>query len=252
MRHLLARVCFAAALVAGLATACGGSGGSPQSTSTASPAGGRSTSVSVTASSTAATATATSTPQPDPAEEKQAVTDAALAELHARHVSPLTRDACLQDNPDREPCVELQSTPEALSRGLARFSGGDPDGGPFTFLMGRTAAGEWHFWLGTRQVTYLLDALPGPLLACGAADVAVRENPSADAPTAATLEKLEQMTADRFVLTSAGIYGTNGTRGEGWYHIVSPAAGWVNAVETTSASLGDCLLHDQIESSPHG
>lgn len=234
--------------------ACGGAGDSAHSSS-ASPSLGAGTPASSSATATGGSASVTPSPTAEgsPEQERDRVIEAALAELHARLVAPLTRDACLKDNPDRQPCIDLQSSPEQLTRGLAQFTGGDPDGGPFTFLMGRTADGDWRYWLGTRQMTYLLDRLPGQVLACGAStEVVVRDKPAESAGAQSSLKDLVEMTADRFVLTVPGSFGVSGTRGEGWYHIVSPVEGWVNATRTTAALLGDCLLHDEVEERPRG
>jgi hypothetical protein len=173
--------------------------------------------------------------------------------LGARHVSPLTLEACLKDNPDRKPCIDLQTPMDQLPRGVARFAAGDPDGGPFTFLMGRMADGAWGYWLGSRQMTYILDTLPGDILTCGlGSEVHIRERPQDDAASLSTFKDLTELRADQFVLTAAGTYGVSGKRGDGWYHVVTPVDGWVQASKTTAAALGDCLLHDEVEQRIHG
>lgn len=192
-------------------------------------------------------------PTPDADAERQRVIDAASEAIDgARHISPLTLDACLEDNPDRDPCIELKSSPDEIVRGLARFTLGDPDGGASNFLMGRMATGEWGYWRGSQQQSYLLDALPGELLACNTdSPPTVRTEARSDAELVATLEDLDGLTADEFVLVTSGQYAVQGERGEGWYHLTEPA-GWIDATQTTDAHLGDCLLHDAIEGVEHG
>jgi hypothetical protein len=201
----------------------------------------------------AASPTPLPSPTPDPEAEREDVIEAATSAIDgARHVSPLTLDACLEDNPDRNPCIELKSAPEELVHGLARFTLGDPDGGATTFLMGRMASGEWGYWRGSQQQSYLLDALPGQVLACNTdSEPTVRTEPRSDARPVATLEDLAELMADEFVLVTPGQYAVQGERGEGWYHVTEPA-GWIDATQTTDAHLGDCLLHDAVEQVDHG
>jgi hypothetical protein len=217
---------------------------------TATPRTAAGTSPTVTSSSP----TPTASPTPDAAAEQEAVIEAASDAVGgARHISPLTLPACLEGNPDRNPCIELKSEPEQLVRGLARFNFGDPDGGGSTFLMGRMADGQWAYWQGSQQQSYVLDALPGDLLACGTdGDATIHEEPSADSPEVSSVEDLTELTADSFVLTEPGDYAVQGERGEGWYHLTGPEEGWIDATQTTDAALGDCLLHDAIEQVDRG
>lgn len=238
----------AAALAAAAILSCSGSSGDdlpPLPTATPSVPGG--------ATVPATSPTPSPTPTPDPDVERQRVIDAASEALGgARHVSPLTLDGCLEANPDRNPCFELKSAPEQVVQGLAWLTLGDPDGGASTFLMGRMPDGAWAYWRGSQQQTYLLDALPGDLLACGTDTTAtVRSGPSTDAPSVATLDDLTELQADEFVLTEPGQYGVQGERGQGWYHVTDPA-GWIDATHTTDAHLADCLLHDAIEQVDRG
>ncbi|MEX0781395.1 MAG: SH3 domain-containing protein [Dehalococcoidia bacterium] len=245
-RHSLriAAVAFAAAVL----VSCGGKSGDPEvpPLPTATPRGSTATA--------AASPTPSPSPTPDPAVERQHVIDAASAALDgALHISPLTLPACLDGNPERKPCIELKSEPDQLVRGLARFNMGDPDGGGATFLMGRMAGGDWAFWQGSQQQSYVLDALPGDLIACGTDEPAtIRSSPAPEAAVIRSLDDLTELTADGFTLTRAGNYAVQGERGEGWYHVTDPVEGWIDAIFTTDAVLGDCLLHDAIEGVDRG
>lgn len=173
--------------------------------------------------------------------------------LDARYLSPLTRDACLQDNPASKICVELKTADAALAGGIARFAAGDPNGGGFSFYMGRMIDGTWAYWFGTQQQTYVLEEPPGELLACSAtASIEIRREPRADAAAVRSVADLGELKAERFVLTKAGSHQAAGERGEGWYFVTSPAEGWVPAQDVTDATLSDCLLHDAIEESTRG
>ncbi len=193
-------------------------------------------------------------PTPNPETERTAVVDAAVAALGgARYISPLTLRACLEGNPERKPCIELKTAPAQLARGVARFTLGDPDGGASIFLMGRTANGRWAYWRGSQQQSYVLEMLPGQLLACGGtAEAVIRTEPSVASAVLATPPNLAPLTAEQLRLTMPGEYGVSGKRGEAWYRISSPALGWIDATQTTAASLGDCLLHDEVEQSDRG
>ena len=196
----------------------------------------------------------TATPTPNPETERAAVVDAAAAALGgARYVSPLTLQACLEGNPQRTPCIELKTPPGQLARGIASFALGDPDGGASTFLMGRMTDGRWAFWRGSQQQSYLLETLPGQLLVCGSNDgAAIRAEPSASSAVIATPPNLAPLVAEELRLLFPGRYGVQGDRGEAWYRLTSPAAGWIDATQTTAAALGDCLLHDEVEQVDRG
>jgi len=185
--------------------------------------------------------------------EVAAVIEAATAALDARYLSPLSRDACLEDNEAGQICIALASDEGSVEAGIARFDAGDPNGGPFSFFMGRDATGAWQYWFGTQQQSYVLQSVPGELLACGLGEATtVRPQPSSDADATMVLEKQASLTAEEFLITVAGGFGAGGERGEGWYRVSAPAEGWVNAREVTDAALGDCLLHDAIEQTAHG
>jgi hypothetical protein len=173
---------------------------------------------------------------------------AATKELDAVYRNPLTRDSCLADNPESKPCIAQASANAALAGGIARFTGGYPDGGGFAFLMGRTADGAWHYIFGSQQGFYLRTDLPGDIRACGAGSpITIRAAADAGSAAAGKLDDNATAPADRYVLTKAGVFGANGTRGDGWYHISAPTAGWVHASDTADASLGDCKLRDAVE-----
>ena len=207
------------------------------------------------------THTPTAAPSPTPAATSEPATSAdaeaalaaALEALDARYVHPLTRDACVEGNDEGQICIDLVSDDAAVAAGIARFEAGDPNAGAFTFFMGRDANGAWHYWFGTQQQTYILQRVPGTLVACGVDGPAeIRAEPSADAELVATLEDEETLEADGFVLTAPGKFGAGGSRGEGWYHVSSPSEGWINARHASDAALGDCLLHDALEQVAHG
>ncbi|MBI2766944.1 MAG: hypothetical protein HYX53_13670 [Chloroflexi bacterium] len=252
------------ATVAVLATAaCGGGSGpaaatTPAATAPAASAVGSATRPASAQASPTVTVTATATPSamplPPVAEAKAAAIAAAVKALDARVVSPLNRDACLQDNPARKVCIALEGPDASVQRGLAEFGAGDPEGGGFRFLMGRSAAGEWGFWFGSQQQFYVQLVLPGTLLACGEGNgVAVRVQPSVSSAAVSTVKDLTQLRAQEFVLTTPGKYGAGGARGEGWYHVTTPVDGWVQAREATDAKLGNCRLRDSLEgSATHG
>ncbi|MCC7366692.1 MAG: hypothetical protein IT303_20205 [Dehalococcoidia bacterium] len=179
------------------------------------------------------------------------VIDAAVAALGARHLDRFSRDACMEDNPQGLPCIQLVAGSNSLAGGLALFNGGYPDAGPFTLVMGRNAAGAWQVWYLTQQPSYTLTAVPGEVLACGGgAGVAVHAEPGASSSTVTTVEDLAELTADEFVLTSPG--APPATRGEGWYHVTGAAEGWIPARNAAAAQFGDCLLRDELERGSHG
>jgi hypothetical protein len=250
------------AAIAVLATAACGDASEPSASTTqtatapaATAAGSPTRAVSPQVSPTVtATAAPSATPLPAAADAKAAAIAAAVKELDARVVSPLNRDACLQDNPARKVCIKLEAPDASVQRGVAEFGAGDPDGGGFGFVMARTAAGEWRFWFGSQQQFYVQLVLPGALLACGEGNgVAVRAQPSVSSAAVSTVKDLVQLQAQEFVLTIPGKYGSGGTRGEGWYHVTTPVDGWVQAREATDAKLGNCQLRDSLErSATHG
>jgi hypothetical protein len=111
--------------------------------------------------------------------------------------------------------------------------------------------GAWAYWRGSQQPSYLLDALPGDLLACGTDTPAtVRRGPSTDAPAVATLDDLAELHADEFVLTEPGQYGVQGDAVRAG--TTSPTRRLDRRHPTTDTHLGDCLLHDAIEQVDRG
>jgi len=238
---------LALSLILALGPACGGDSGddptippleSPQPTRTTAPA---------TQAPTQETPPASPTPAPEGGADHPA-TAVALEVVGGRYLSPLTRDGCIEDNPESMPCIELLSDAETLGAGIARFRGGYPDGGLFDLVMAETSAGEWGFWYATEAGAYLLVNLPGELLACGTAggSLTVTAEPDGGAEVG-TVERLEPLSADSFVLVSEGTYGVSGQRGEGAYHITAPYDGWVDAHQTADAANGDCSLRDAFE-----
>ncbi len=191
---------------------------------------------------------------PSQRDEQALAVEAAMKEVDAVYRSPLTLDSCLKDNAGNKACIALASNEPTVRGGVARFTGGFPEGGGFSFVMGRTADSGWHYWFGSQQGMYQLSDLPGELRACGNGNaVTVRASPDSAAASAGTLKDLDTATAQEFRLTKAGSFGTNGARGEGWYRVTGAAAGWVAARESSDAKLGDCALHDAIEgSAPRG
>lgn len=182
----------------------------------------------------AADASATSAPATDaPA--------AAATVLNARVVSPLTADACRRDNPAGQPCIELTSAPDTVARGIAVFRGGYPDGGPFTLVMAH-ATGGWRYWYTTQQPLYHLLALPGEVIAC--ADPAQLAAGPAGAATRSVAAGT-RLAVDRLELVKPG--ELNASRGDAWYHVATPAEGWVRASDVTDAALGDCRRRNDIE-----
>lgn len=236
---------------------CGGSS-SEKNIPTAQPPA----SVASTTARETATATVTESPSPSPSPSSsptlESGTDpasaAALKDTDSLYRAPLTRDACLADNPDQKVCIERTTPEPAIAGGIARFAGGYPDGGGFAFLMGRASGGDWHFWLGSQQDFYVLAGVPGDLRACGGgSDVVVRANPSGDAQAVGDVPDLSVAHAEEFMLTKAGSFGASDARGEGWYRISSPVSGWVLSTQITDARFADCRLRDAIEgASPRG
>jgi hypothetical protein len=163
-------------------------------------------------------------------------------------VSPLTRDACLANNPQKKVCIELKSDDSTVDRGIAEFAGGDPEGGGFTFYMGRDAGGQWHFWFGTQQQSYRLTTLPGDVLVCADGDGAnVREQPQSGATSAGLATDMTSLHAVEFVLTSPGSFRAQGQIGAGWYRVSGDLDGWIDSRYETAAALGSCTLRDAFE-----
>ncbi|MGE5595920.1 MAG: hypothetical protein ACM3S1_07790 [Hyphomicrobiales bacterium] len=244
------------AVFALLLTACRSSGDDDESPTATAPSGGPSPAATAPASPTrpaSPTATPSASPTADASAERQAVIDAATSFLDALYVSPLTRDACVADNPDNKICIELTSGEESVAAGLAMFAAGDPEGGPFDFWMGRVDDGSWAYWFGTQQDSYVPGSLPTELLICSDAEsVEIHEGPSDDSPVLQALDELTSVQASEFLLTSAGERGA-GERGTGWYRLSAPIEGWVEGSNASRADLGDCTLHDSIErSGGHG
>lgn len=193
-------------------------------------------------------------PSPVPVDSAAQVIKAATTELSALYRAPLTRDSCLKDNPDHRSCIALTSSNSAIVGGVAAFKGGYPDGGGFAFLMGRVSDNGWHYWYGSQQSFYVLTNLPGDIRACGTGQpVTVRASADESSASVGSLPDGTIAHAKNFVLTTPGVPGVSGSRGDGWYQINSPKDGWVDARSTSDASLGDCKLRDAIEGAPpHG
>jgi hypothetical protein len=187
-------------------------------------------------------------------DEQALAIEGAVKAVDAVYRSPLTLDSCLKDNPGNKPCIALASNETTVRGGIARFTGGFPDGGGFSFVMGRQADGAWQYWSGTQQGIYQLVEFPGELRACGGGNaVVVRASPDSSAASSGTLKDLATSTAQEFRLTKAGSFGTGGGRGEGWYRVTGAVPGWVLSRDATDAKLGDCSLHDGIEgATPRG
>ncbi len=181
------------------------------------------------------------------------VIDAAVDTVGAVYRPQLTRDTCIADNPDSKPCVSLSSDEGSVQSGIARFTGGYPDGGGFSFYMGRDLSGDWGYWFGTQQQYYQLVEFPGDLRLCGGgSDVTIRQDPVGSSGPSGTMADGSTIPAEEFVLTVAGS-PNSGNRGEGWYRVGGATPGWVPATQSTDASLGSCDLHDAIEgSAPRG
>ncbi|MCC6381204.1 MAG: hypothetical protein IT304_01790 [Dehalococcoidia bacterium] len=244
------------ALGVSLLAACSGSEGPPPAAAVSSPTPAATATViprTTTASPSplatpSPTQTATPTATLAPAAARAAVLQAAATVLNARLVSPLSRDACLAGNPAGQLCIELVPAAQDVTRGLARFVGGDPAGGAFRFVMGRTADGAWQFWFGTQQNYSVTTTLPGDALACGGSHgVAIRQQPAASAAVVVQVQELAPLRLEEFVLTRPGSFPGSGSRGEGWYRVSAPAAGWVEAGNETDAANRDCKLRDAME-----
>lgn len=181
------------------------------------------------------------------------VVDAAVAVFGAVYREELNRDTCNTGNPDMLPCVSLASDAGTVDSGIARFTGGYPEGGGFSFYMGRQFNGEWGYWFGTQQQLYQLVSVPGELRACGGGEaVTVRAEPSSTSEAAGSIPDGSTVSAEAFMLTVAGS-PSGGGRGEGWYRVGGDSPGWVAATQSSDASLGSCDLRDAIEGeSPRG
>lgn len=193
-------------------------------------------------------------PSPSPAPvSRDDVIAAAEQAVGGRHLPELTRAACLEGNPERRICIHLTSDDGALSAGLARFDAGDPDAGNFSFLMGRTAAGEWEFVRGSQQEFYELTSLPGSLRVCSeGAEAVVRAQPSAAAAEAGKLARLETVPAEAYVLVTGSSLQTPDVRAEGYYRVSGAVPGWVDGRDVSAVGLGSCDLHDATEGTSHG
>ena len=241
-------VAAAFVLAAVLASACGG--GSDKAAQVATQPANTAAATDRPASP-AASATAKPSPSPSVSattSASDAVVLAATKELDAVYRNPLTRDSCLQDNTAQKVCIVQASPNAALAGGLVRFTGGYPDGGGFAFLMGRAADGAWHYLYGSQQGFYLRTELPGDIRACGGGGpITIRATADANSAAAGTIADGATARAEQYTLTTAGTFGANGKRGDGWYKVSAPAAGWVHASDTADAALGDCKLRDAIE-----
>lgn len=259
MRRRTGRSILAAAVLGGALTAasCGLGGGGDAPTPTATSAAPPLPSLTVTATprvSATASPAPSASPSPSPVAASRAEVVAATEQaLGARYVPNLTRAACLADNPKRLICFDLLSDDATLAAGVARFAAGDPEAGNFSFLMGRTAGGEWQFVRGTQQEFYELTKLPGTLRICSeGVDTAIRNAPGTTAAEVGRVKRLVTVDSDAFVLTKGSSLQTPGIPGEGYYRIAGATPGWVAARESSAASLNSCDLHDATEGTSHG
>lgn len=212
-------------------------------TSLPSPAASPSASSSVVAALTVPTSAGT----------RQDVIAGVKRTLDARYVSPLNRNECLKDNPNKQICFDVIASEGAIRAGIARLLAGDPEGGAFALLMGRTAAGEWKMWRGTQQEFFELFELPGTLRTCnGASDAPVRAAPEPAATIVGRVADKELLKAEQFVLTKPGSLSAPGDRPQGFYRVTSPVAGWIDALAVADAASGDCALHDSTLGISHG
>lgn len=263
MRKLLPL--FAATAVVSLALAACGDGSSgdatptlaPLPTASVSPTAPPPTVTTAPSPSPVASPTAVGTPTPlpdDVAALRQQIVAAATTELKGRFVTPLSRDACLANNPQQLLCFDIVSKPDTVVRGIAQLATGDPQGGGATVFLGRQANGEWHYWFGTQQAVSPLVSLPGEAFACGGGQgITIRAQPSDTAEAVTKVGELAPLRAQQFVLTAAGSTAAGAARGEGWYRINIPATGWVNARDITDSANKNCGLHDAIYGSgPRG
>ncbi len=164
-------------------------------------------------------------------------------------------ESCTANNPGRQTCIFADPTDNAVAtaaRGLFTFGSGDPDGfGGAFILFGRTADGGWDQWFGSQNIIYQPISLPGEARVCADGDsLNVRQAASAAAPIVGLLPDGAILTAEEFVLTGAQPLDDQGQRtgrGEGWYRVSGPAAGWVNSRFISSTRLPDCMIRDLFE-----
>ncbi len=152
--------------------------------------------------------------------------------------------------PTAEAPVCILPAPSLASpkRGIAAFDVSFYPGGGAIEFLGKTPEGEWEFWFGTQDITYQLTVLPGDMRVCaGGAGLNLRASPSVDSDAPALLADDEMLTVDRFVLTEPGSRSPTGAEaGYGWYHSMSPEAGWAYSKYLSDASLDDCTVHDAL------
>src|SRR5579883_1350909 len=53
---------------------------------------------------------------------------------------------CPTPRPETQSCVDLRSTPEAISHGIALVGVSGPQDGGFIAILGRRADGSWGYW----------------------------------------------------------------------------------------------------------
>jgi hypothetical protein len=171
--------------------------------------------------------------------EAHAALDALLA--HLARTSTVTFRECQRGVPVTTPCV-FMGPADAAAGGVMSFSVAIPDEGGYAAVMGRGPDGVWAFWFGSQQLLMrAASRLPGELLACpGAGErLNVREAPSLDAPVLATVGHEEPLAAEELLLTRPDS-GRGGPRGEAWYRVGGPLAGWVNADYVADAVYETC------------
>jgi hypothetical protein len=164
-----------------------------------------------------------------PAATAQPVEDTMLAAaLRAYDAVPMAD--CKANNPSRKQCVEPQSDPATLARGIAQF--GVSDAGlysSFAAFWGRGGDGAWRPWLELQNAKYELTRLPGDVLVCTGGDrLNLRAGPGTDARVVGQLAHLSRARAEEFVLTQPWNRGAppgQSKRGRGWYHLSVPQDG---------------------------
>lgn len=224
-----------AAVVALLATACGGNSASQPDGPAISPSATASSTLSSEVTPTATTAV-TPTPTATEAASPTNPLPVALADTGG-----VAGPACgLPDNADK-PCVELQSTDVTVRAGIAVF-GVSSGGGGFAAVYGRTAAGKWKPWFRSQNAFSLL-FLPGDVRICADGDgLNVRAEASLAGPVVTTLADGTVARAEEFVLDTAT--ASTSSRGFGWYRLTAPAEGWAHSEFLAAAAEGTCAGRD--------
>jgi hypothetical protein len=191
--------------------------------------------------------TATFIRQPDAVaggrDEAARAEEAALAALNGVPAASCTANGRFPP-PGRDTCIIITPSQAAQAdRGLVAFQAFlAPDVQPLFAVVGRGVDGAWGLWFAA-PAAYVPVELPGAARLCGATGVAVRSEPSVDAPVRASLPNQTAGTVDRFVLGQPGTWqrGEGGTLGSGWYHLSGPVNGWVAATGVVVAD-ADCAM----------